>query len=129
MYSWGRGMFGRLGLGSQKDEFFPVKVNFENPSGSGDCVKIVGIAAGAYHSLALAGSVTHFIHFSLHFLSLSVVLIFSICIHFNFLVCLVIDIIWFYISIAFFIKYGQTLGINDKFMFGCVVRLDEMRPY
>ncbi|XP_050880850.1 ultraviolet-B receptor UVR8 isoform X2 [Lathyrus oleraceus] len=54
VYSWGRGMFGRLGLGSQKDEFFPVKVNFENPSGSGDCVKIVGIAAGAYHSLALA---------------------------------------------------------------------------
>ncbi|KAL5074110.1 hypothetical protein RYX36_013094 [Vicia faba] len=56
VYSWGRGMFGRLGLGfgSQNDQLFPVKVKFENPSGSSDCVKIVGIAAGAYHSLALA---------------------------------------------------------------------------
>ncbi|XP_058785195.1 ultraviolet-B receptor UVR8-like [Vicia villosa] len=54
VYSWGRGMFGRLGLGSQNDELFPVKIKFENPSGSSDCVKIVGIAAGAYHSLALA---------------------------------------------------------------------------
>jgi hypothetical protein len=53
-------MFGRLGLGSQKDELLPVKLNFDNPNGDGieDSVKIVGIAAGAYHSLALAGSVT-----------------------------------------------------------------------
>ncbi|GAU14237.1 hypothetical protein TSUD_307970 [Trifolium subterraneum] len=56
MYTWGKGMFGRLGLGSQKDELYPVKLNFENPNGTGDSVKIVGIAAGAYHSLALAGS-------------------------------------------------------------------------
>jgi hypothetical protein len=51
-------MFGRLGLGSEKDELLPVKLNFENPNGNGteDSVKIVGIAAGAYHSLALAGS-------------------------------------------------------------------------
>ncbi|WJX35806.1 hypothetical protein P8452_23754 [Trifolium repens] len=56
VYTWGRGMFGRLGLGSEKDELLPVKLNFENPNGNGteDSVKIVGIAAGAYHSLALA---------------------------------------------------------------------------
>ncbi|XP_027190891.1 ultraviolet-B receptor UVR8 isoform X2 [Cicer arietinum] len=54
VYSWGKGMFGRLGLGSQKDEPFPVKVNFRNPSETRDSVQILGIAAGAYHSLALA---------------------------------------------------------------------------
>ncbi|XP_061369593.1 ultraviolet-B receptor UVR8-like isoform X2 [Gastrolobium bilobum] len=46
-------MFGRLGLGSEKDELFPVEVKFGNPNGTGDTLKIVGIAAGAYHSLAL----------------------------------------------------------------------------
>ncbi|XP_028755770.1 ultraviolet-B receptor UVR8-like [Neltuma alba] len=54
VYSWGRGILGRLGRGSEEDEFFPVQVKFENPSSSGDTIKIVGIAAGAYHSLALA---------------------------------------------------------------------------
>ncbi|KAJ1409830.1 Regulator of chromosome condensation, RCC1 [Sesbania bispinosa] len=54
VYSWGRGMFGRLGLGSEKDEVIPVQVKFGNPNETGDTVKIVGIAAGAYHSLALA---------------------------------------------------------------------------
>ncbi|XP_027354960.1 ultraviolet-B receptor UVR8-like isoform X2 [Abrus precatorius] len=48
-------MFGRLGIGSEKDELFPVQVKFGNPNGTEeDTVKIVGIAAGAYHSLALA---------------------------------------------------------------------------
>jgi len=51
-------MFGRLGNGSQKDELFPKKLNFRNPDGTQDSVKIVGIAAGSYHSLALAGSLT-----------------------------------------------------------------------
>lgn len=57
VYSWGRGMFGRLGLGSEKDELFPVQVKVGNPDGTRDTVKIVGIASGAYHSLALAGCV------------------------------------------------------------------------
>lgn len=52
VYSWGRGMFGRLGNGSEVDELFPVQVKFET------CVEkrlnFVGVAAGAYHSLALA---------------------------------------------------------------------------
>ncbi|XP_019438424.1 PREDICTED: ultraviolet-B receptor UVR8 [Lupinus angustifolius] len=52
VYSWGRGMFGRLGLDSEKDEIFPVQVKFQNPNG--DTLKIVAIAAGAYHSLALS---------------------------------------------------------------------------
>ncbi|WVZ18901.1 hypothetical protein V8G54_006223 [Vigna mungo] len=57
VYSWGRGMFGRIGSGSEKDELFPVQLKFgnANPNGTQDTVKIVGIAAGAYHSLALAG--------------------------------------------------------------------------
>ncbi|XP_014498590.1 ultraviolet-B receptor UVR8 isoform X1 [Vigna radiata var. radiata] len=56
VYSWGRGMFGRIGSGSEKDELFPVQLKFgnANPNGTQDTVKIVGIAAGAYHSLALA---------------------------------------------------------------------------
>ncbi|CAH9076617.1 unnamed protein product [Cuscuta europaea] len=49
VYSWGRGMFGRLGTGSELDQMFPVRVEFGSTA-----VKIVAIAAGAYHSLALA---------------------------------------------------------------------------
>lgn len=57
VYSWGRGKLGRLGRGSEEDELFPVEVKFEDPNKSSeDTLKIVGIAAGAYHSLALAGS-------------------------------------------------------------------------
>lgn len=57
MYSWGRGMFGRLGTGSEADEVSPVRINFELPENSkgSNRLKIVGISAGAYHSLALAG--------------------------------------------------------------------------
>ncbi|XP_072086198.1 ultraviolet-B receptor UVR8 isoform X1 [Arachis hypogaea] len=59
VYSWGRGMFGRLGHGSEKDELLPVQVKFQNPNGGeADTPKIVAIASGAYHNLALAGSVT-----------------------------------------------------------------------
>ncbi|TKY74545.1 Ultraviolet-B receptor UVR8 [Spatholobus suberectus] len=60
VYCWGKGMFGRLGTGSEKDELFPAQLNFgnpnpnPNPNGTQDTVKIVGIAAGAYHTLALA---------------------------------------------------------------------------
>lgn len=57
VYSWGRGTLGRLGLGSEQDQLFPAQIKF----GSQDSVRIVEIAAGAYHSLALGGS----IHFSL----------------------------------------------------------------
>ena len=49
-------MLGRLGRDSEQDELFPVQVKFE------DSVKIVGIAAGAYHSLALAGCRTFNLH-------------------------------------------------------------------
>ena len=49
VYSWGRGMFGRLGTGSESDELFPVRVKFQNSE-----LKFIAVAAGAYHSLALA---------------------------------------------------------------------------
>nr|XP_027081494.1 ultraviolet-B receptor UVR8-like [Coffea arabica] len=50
VYSWGRGTFGRLGSGSESDLLLPTRIRFfeENK------LKIVGIAAGAYHNLALA---------------------------------------------------------------------------
>lgn len=56
VYTWGRGMFGRLGTGSEADELFPVRVKFDCPGGSKQDppLKFVDIAAGAYHSLALA---------------------------------------------------------------------------
>lgn len=50
VYSWGRGTLGRLGLGSEQDQLFPAQVKF----GSQESIRIVRIAAGAYHSLALA---------------------------------------------------------------------------
>ncbi|CAH9103856.1 unnamed protein product [Cuscuta europaea] len=49
VYSWGTRMFGRLGTGSEFDQMFPVRVEFGSAA-----VKIVSIAAGAYHSIALA---------------------------------------------------------------------------
>lgn len=52
VYSWGRGMFGRLGTGSEVDELFPVQVKFETCEEKR--LNFVGVAAGAYHSLALA---------------------------------------------------------------------------
>ncbi|KAL3498500.1 hypothetical protein ACH5RR_041232 [Cinchona calisaya] len=55
VYSWGRGMFGRLGTGSETDQFFPTRISFfDSLSNEGTKLKIVGISAGAYHSLALA---------------------------------------------------------------------------
>ncbi|XP_031737283.1 ultraviolet-B receptor UVR8 isoform X2 [Cucumis sativus] len=43
-------MFGRLGTGAESDELFPVRVKL----GSGEeNLKVVAIAAGSYHSLAL----------------------------------------------------------------------------
>nr|GEV70481.1 ultraviolet-B receptor UVR8 [Tanacetum cinerariifolium] len=51
VYSWGRGTFGRLGTGSEHDRLFPIKVGFGSDPHR---VKIVGVAAGAYHSLALS---------------------------------------------------------------------------
>lgn len=54
VYSWGRGMFGRLGTGFESDELFPVRVKFKDPKPE-KRLKFVGVAAGAYHSLALAG--------------------------------------------------------------------------
>ncbi|XP_021715205.1 ultraviolet-B receptor UVR8-like [Chenopodium quinoa] len=56
VYSWGRGTFGRLGNGSQSDEKFPVPIKWDNDGDLGNekCPKFVGVAAGAYHSLALA---------------------------------------------------------------------------
>ncbi|XP_010453206.1 PREDICTED: ultraviolet-B receptor UVR8-like isoform X1 [Camelina sativa] len=55
VYSWGRGMFGRLGTGKESDELVPVRVDFEFPDQvAKDRARIVGIAAGAYHSLAVS---------------------------------------------------------------------------
>ncbi|KAF3943543.1 hypothetical protein CMV_029911 [Castanea mollissima] len=56
VYTWGRGMFGRLGTGSESDQLFPVRVNFDSPGRSKQDppLKFVAVAAGAYHSLALA---------------------------------------------------------------------------
>lgn len=55
LYSWGRGTFGRLGTGKEADEFIPVPVEFGSSGESVEKrIKYVGIAAGAYHSLALA---------------------------------------------------------------------------
>ncbi|WMV42535.1 hypothetical protein MTR67_035920 [Solanum verrucosum] len=52
VYSWGRGTFGRLGTASETDHLFPARINFDS---DGDKrVKIVAIAAGAYHSLAVS---------------------------------------------------------------------------
>ncbi|KAF2596301.1 hypothetical protein F2Q68_00007246 [Brassica cretica] len=53
VYSWGRGMFGRIGTGRETDELVPARVEFEFPNPS--AARIVGIAAGAYHSLAVSG--------------------------------------------------------------------------
>lgn len=54
VYSWGRGTFGRLGTGSELDQLFPAKVKFDSMDKRTE-VKIVGVSAGAYHSLALSG--------------------------------------------------------------------------
>ncbi|XP_021819301.1 ultraviolet-B receptor UVR8 [Prunus avium] len=55
VYSWGRGMFGRLGSGAEADEFFPVRIKFNDPRSAEERrLKLVGVAAGSYHSLALA---------------------------------------------------------------------------
>ncbi|XP_024359081.1 uncharacterized protein [Physcomitrium patens] len=71
VYTWGRGQFGRMGMGVFQDELVPTLIEFEamamehedSPSSSAhptdwDSVKrsrISQLAAGAYHSLALAG--------------------------------------------------------------------------
>ncbi|KAI4379793.1 hypothetical protein MLD38_006044 [Melastoma candidum] len=52
VYAWGRGMFGRLGTGSEADELSPVRVKFDDSDES--TPKVVGVAAGAYHSLCVA---------------------------------------------------------------------------
>ncbi|KAL9279160.1 putative regulator of chromosome condensation 1/beta-lactamase-inhibitor protein II [Arabidopsis thaliana] len=55
VYSWGRGMFGRLGTGKESDELVPVRVEFEFPNqAEGERIRIIGVAAGAYHSLAVS---------------------------------------------------------------------------
>ncbi|KAL3650797.1 hypothetical protein CASFOL_007200 [Castilleja foliolosa] len=55
VYSWGRGTFGRLGTGSEEDRHFPVRVRFFGSEDERDeKLKIIEVAAGAYHSLALA---------------------------------------------------------------------------
>lgn len=62
MYSWGRGTFGRLGTGSEEDQNMPVRVRFfGSDEEREEKFEIVGVAAGAYHSLALAGSISFFL--------------------------------------------------------------------
>ena len=48
-------MFGRLGTSSEADELSPVEVKFGTSEPQRKVVKFVGVSAGAYHSLALAG--------------------------------------------------------------------------
>ncbi|CAL9116224.1 unnamed protein product [Musa textilis] len=62
VFSWGRGTFGRLGTGKDVDELFPVPVASCGASSQrkrgglkAPLPNFVGIAAGAYHSLALRG--------------------------------------------------------------------------
>lgn len=83
IYAWGRGLFGRLGVGVLQDEFIPTlveigvatdddessQISFSGPfsvredSRSGllqdrdaaQRTKVTQVAAGAYHSLALTG--------------------------------------------------------------------------
>ncbi|KAK3161817.1 hypothetical protein QOZ80_1BG0081910 [Eleusine coracana subsp. coracana] len=51
VFSWGRGMFGRLGTGREDDELVPTAVA---PVVSGrPRPRLVAVTAGAYHSLAL----------------------------------------------------------------------------
>lgn len=52
LYSWGRGMFGRLGTGTEADELLPVRIKLGSEEQN---LKVVAVAAGSYHSLALAG--------------------------------------------------------------------------
>ncbi|KAL2928147.1 E3 ubiquitin-protein ligase HERC2 [Bienertia sinuspersici] len=56
VYSWGRGTFGRLGNVSETDENFPVQIKWDDANSHNQKpLNFVGVAAGAYHSLALAG--------------------------------------------------------------------------
>lgn len=45
-------MFGRLGTGTEADELLPVRVKLGSEEAN---LEVVAIAAGSYHSLALAG--------------------------------------------------------------------------
>ena len=76
MYTWGRGQFGRQGMGVFQDELVPTLVEIgmlveeeESPSSREDGAsgpqnawdmaersRITQIAAGSYHSLALGGT-------------------------------------------------------------------------
>ncbi len=49
LYAWGYNAFGELGIGTTSEDSTPVKVSL--PSGA---VSWIGIAAGAYHSLAIS---------------------------------------------------------------------------
>ncbi|KAG8055581.1 hypothetical protein GUJ93_ZPchr0001g29675 [Zizania palustris] len=53
VYSWGRGMFGRLGTGREADEHVPTAVAPVVASGGRLRPRFVAVASGAYHSLAL----------------------------------------------------------------------------
>ncbi|KAI3822449.1 hypothetical protein L1987_10039 [Smallanthus sonchifolius] len=53
VFSWGRGTFGRLGTGSELDRLFPARIDCNSIDRS-EKVKIVGVSAGSYHSLALS---------------------------------------------------------------------------
>lgn len=49
-------MFGRVGTGKESDELVPALVKFAFPDRpAGDRPRIIGVAAGSYHSLAVSG--------------------------------------------------------------------------
>lgn len=66
-------MFGRIGTGRETDELVPARVEFESPDRS--AARIVGIAAGAYHSLAVSGCFLLFVCLSFNIFLLAYVLL------------------------------------------------------
>ncbi|KAL6991194.1 hypothetical protein U1Q18_009313 [Sarracenia purpurea var. burkii] len=54
--AWGRGTLGQLHMGLEKDQHLPFQIDFDfaGKSLEGKRLKFVEVAAGAYHSFALA---------------------------------------------------------------------------
>ena len=75
MYSWGRGTFGRLGNGSESDENLPVSIKLDNGklSQTEKPHNFIGVAAGAYHSLALSGNCYYLLFYNSQFYYMFVV--------------------------------------------------------
>ncbi|MEW5298972.1 MAG: hypothetical protein WDW36_002037 [Sanguina aurantia] len=51
MFVWGRGSYGRLGLGPEKDLYHPVELQLP---GGHECWRVIAVAAGGRHSMCVA---------------------------------------------------------------------------